>query len=76
MNSGDETLLLPLKKVGIKSELRGAFATTSVELIYVNPSKKNPLECQFMFPLEKTSTLVKFEAKIEDTVISTKVIDK
>ena len=76
VENGNEKLLLPLKKVVIKSELLGCFSSTSVELTYVNPSEQHPLECTFAFPLENTQTLTKFEAIIEDRVINTRVIDK
>ena len=53
--------------------MRGAFATTSVELTYINPEKDAPLECKFTLPVEKTSTVAKFEAEIDGKVITTKV---
>ena len=67
---------MPLKKVDIKSELRGATAISTIELTYVNPHKENPLECTYVFPLEKTTLLAKFEAVIDDRVIETKVMKK
>jgi len=67
---------MPLTKAEIKSELRGALATTNVELTYVNPSKENPYECTYTFPLEKSSFLANFEAKIDDRVIETMIKDK
>jgi len=69
-------VLLPLTKVSIQSELRGVVATTNVELTYVNPSKENPFECTYTFPIDKTSVLAKFEASIDDRVIETKIKDK
>ena len=33
----NQKVLLPLKKVDIKSELRGATAISTIELTYVNP---------------------------------------
>ena len=67
---------MPLTKVDVKAELTGAFAVTSVELCYVNPSKDSPFECTYTFPLEKTSVLTEFRATIDDKVIETKVKDK
>ena len=64
---------MPLTKVDIKTEIRGAQAITRVELCYVNPSKENPYECTYTFPLDKTSLLASFEAKIDDRVIKTQV---
>ena len=64
---------MPLTKVDIKTEIRGARAVTRVELCYVNPSKENPYECTYTFPLDKTSVLTSFEAKIDDRVIKTQV---
>ena len=75
-NQGEQKVLLPLTKAKIKTELRGALAVTSVELSYVNPSKENPLECTYTFPLEKTSVLSEFTATFDDKVIKTKVKDK
>ena len=69
----DQRILMPLTKVDISTEIRGARAVTNVELSYVNPSKENPYECSYTFPLEKTSVLASFEAKIDDRVIKTKV---
>ena len=74
--NGEDKWLLPLRKVHIESELRGAFSSTAVELTYVNPSEEHPLSCTFAFPIDKTSTLTKFEAQINDRVINTRVIDK
>ena len=71
-----ERQLVPLKKVNIKAELRGSIAVTNVELTYFNPDPKNPMECTYVFPLEKTTILSHFEAKIGDTFIFTKVTDK
>ena len=67
---------MPLTKVAVKSELRGIMATTNVELTYVNPSKDDPLECTYTFPLDKTSVLAKFEASIDNRIIVTKIKDK
>ena len=67
---------MPLQKVDIKSELRGATAITNVELTYANPNQESPLECTYVFPLEKTTLLAKFEAVIDDKVVETKVMKK
>lgn len=71
-----ERQLVPLKKVDIKAELRGSTAVTNVELTYFNPNVENPMECTYVFPLEKTTILSRFEAIIDDTVVFTKVTDK
>lgn len=68
--------MVPLKKVDIKSELRGPIAVSSIELTYVNPHSDNSLECTYVLPLEKTTLLAKFEAIINDRVIETKVMKK
>ena len=67
---------MPLAKVLVRSLLRGALATTDVQLTYHNPNKQNPLECTYTFPLEKTSVLANFEATIDDKVIETKICEK
>lgn len=67
---------MPLKKVSVKSELRSATAVTNIELTYQNLSENNPLECTYVFPLEKTTLLAKFEAVIDDRVVATKVMEK
>lgn len=72
----NKRVLLPLTKVDVKAELRGATADTNVELTYINPSTDSPLECTYTFPLEKTSVLAKFEAVIDDKVVVTKVTEK
>ena len=69
-------VLVPLTKVDVKSELRGSTAITNVELTYQNPLDDNPLECTYVFPLEKTTLLAKFEAIIDDKVVETKVVEK
>ena len=69
----DERVLLPLTKVAIRSELFGAFATSTFELTYVNPSDKHPLNCSFSFPMEEASAVVDFEACIEERKIKTRV---
>ena len=69
-------MLLPLNKVDIKSMLRGATAFTNVELTYLNPNLESALECTYVFPLEKTTLLAKFEAIIDDKVVETKVMKK
>ena len=72
----EEKELLPLKRVDIKSEIRGSFAVTNVELRYVNPHVDSPLECTYVFPVEKTTILAKFEAMIDNRVVATKVMEK
>ena len=69
-------VLVPLTKVDVKSELRGSTAITNVELTYKNPLEDNPLECTYVFPLDKTTLLAKFEAVIDDKVVETKVVEK
>lgn len=69
-------MLLPLKKVDVKSEIRGSFAVTNVELRYVNPHKDVPLECTYVFPVEKSTILAKFEAMIDNRVVVTKIMEK
>ena len=73
---GHQQVLMPLSKVEIKSELRGATAITNVELTYANPNQESSLECTYVFPLEKTTLLAKFEAIIDDKVVETKVMKK
>ena len=68
--------MIPLKKVDIKSELRGPTAVSNIELTYINSYTDNPLECTYVLPLEKATVLAKFEAVINDRVIETKVIRK
>ena len=60
----------------IKAELRGPTAVTTVELSYFNPSRENPMECTYIFPLDKTTVLSRFEAIIDDKVVFTKVTEK
>mmetsp|Transcript_191 Transcript_191/g.183 ORF Transcript_191/g.183 Transcript_191/m.183 type:complete len:121 (+) Transcript_191:70-432(+) len=71
-----QKLLMPLTKAFLKSELRGALATISIELSYVNPSENHPLEVRYSFPLEEANTLVDFKARIEDREINTRVTEK
>lgn len=69
-------MLVPLTKVRINSELRGIFATTSAEMTYVNPLKDQPLECKIIYPVEKESTITRFEVQIDDRVMQTRIIEK
>ena len=73
---GSKKVLLPLRSVSVRTELRGATADTSVELTYYNPSETNPLECTYSFPLDKNTVLAKFEAIIDDRVVKTKIEEK
>ena len=68
--------MLPLNKVDIKSEQRGATASTIIELTYTNPNPQNALECTYMLPVEKNTLLARFEAVIDDKTIETKVVKK
>lgn len=68
-----EKQLVPLKKVDIKAELQGSFAVANVELTYFNPNPESSMECTYVFPLEKSTILSRFEAIIDDTVVFTKV---
>ena len=63
------TFLMPLTKVDVKSEIRGAIVTQNIELTYVNPSPDNPFECTYTFPLDKNSTLASLVVTIDDRVI-------
>ena len=69
-------VLLPLTRVDVKGEIRGAMVTQNIELTYVNPSEDSPLECTYTFPLDKASTLASLEVTIDDRIIKTKVQDK
>ena len=42
----------------------------------MNTSKDNPIECTYLFPLEASTILANFSAKIGDRTINTKVIEK
>ena len=63
--------LVPLKKVSINCELRGPTAATDVELTYMNTSEGNPMECEYIFPIDKSMILAKFEASIDGDTIET-----
>ena len=69
-------MLLPLTKVAIKSEVFGAFATSTFELTYLNPSDKHTLNCYFSFPMEETSAVFDFEACIDERKIKMRVETK
>ena len=60
----------------VKSEIRGALASTNIKLSYVNPLEGSKLEIEYILPLEKDSVLAKFEATIDDRTIYTKVAEK
>ena len=66
-------MLLPLTKVEIKSQVFGAFATSTFELTYVNPSDKYQLNCCFSFAIEEASVVFDFEACIDERKIKTRV---
>ena len=68
-----QKVLLPLTKVDVKGEIRGATVTQNIELTYINPSADRPMECSYTFPIEKTSVLTNLEVAIDDRVIQTKV---
>ena len=64
---------MPLKKVSINCELRGPCAAANIELTYVNTNETNPIECTYIFPIEKSMILSKFEASIDGNLIETRV---
>ena len=64
-----QKVLLPLTRVDVKGEIRGAMVTQLIELTYVNPSEDSPLECTYTFPLDKASTLASLEVTIDERVI-------
>ena len=68
--------MVPLKKVSVNCELRGPTAATNVELTYVNTSEGNPMECEYIFPIDKTTILADFEASIDGKTIKTQVKEK
>ena len=53
--NGDDKLLMPLKKVDVKSELCGGLAVTNVELTYVNPSSEQPPRVHLLVPSRRDS---------------------
>ena len=73
---GDKQILVPLKAVMIKSELRGCLSTTVFELSYVNPMSEVPLECSYTFPVDPNSVMCDFEATIGDRKMVTKIQEK
>ena len=70
---GNTKVLIPLTSVSITSELRGAFATTDVDMNFINPTSDSSYECTFTFPKDKTTILSKFTAMIEGREIETKI---
>ena len=68
-----EKVLVPLSKVDVKTEIRGAIATMNAELVYTNPSESNPLECSYILPIVNNTVLAKFEASIDGRIIETKI---
>ena len=67
---------MPLTKVSVETELTGNFSLTSVELHYENQLESDPLECSYTLPMDKGSTLVSFEATLDDKVIKTQIKEK
>ena len=72
----NEKILVPLKKVSISCECRGPTAATNVELTYVNTNEESPMECEYIFPIDKSTILAKFEASIDGKTIMTNVKEK
>ena len=50
------------------TELRGASATTIIELDFINASERL-IECKYIFPLEKTTILSNFEIILDGKLI-------
>ena len=69
-------LLIPLKKVDIKSVLSGGLATLNIDLTYINPSTEFPIEATYEFPLDKTTVLSKLVATIDDRTVEAQVKQK
>ena len=62
--------------MSISCELRGPTAATNVELTYMNTSEGNPMECTYIFPIDKSMILANFEATIDGNTIQTQVKEK
>ena len=58
-------MLLPLKTVKVNTEIRGALASSKVELSYVNASPDKVLDCFYSFKLDERSFVSDFEATVE-----------
>lgn len=74
-NDGVKTLI-PLRKVHIDCRIAGSISSTTFELVYVNPDAQAPLECTYVFPLDKSAVMSDFKAVIGDREVHTKVADK
>lgn len=42
----------------------------------MNPNEANPVECTYIFPLDKAMILSKFEASIDGNIIETTIMEK
>ena len=72
----EEDMLVPLSKVAVTCELKGAIAMTFVELTYKNTNEeKEPLECTFNVPFQQEEVLTFFEAVIDGKTIVNKVME-
>ena len=68
--------MVPLKKISVHSELRGPTAATNVELTYLNSNEDCPMECEYIFPMDNSTILAKFEAFIDGKTIVTNIKEK
>ena len=67
---------MPLKKVDVAVNIEGSTAFVDIDLKYFNSETNSPIECTYVFPLEASTLLAKFKAKIGDKEVNTKIVDQ
>eukprot|EP00088_Acartia_fossae_P063718 TRINITY_DN7790_c0_g1_i13.p1 TRINITY_DN7790_c0_g1~~TRINITY_DN7790_c0_g1_i13.p1 ORF type:complete len:839 (-),score=227.84 TRINITY_DN7790_c0_g1_i13:710-3172(-) len=63
---------VPLKGIKISSQLVNYVAQVTVQQKYVNV-EENPIECEYMFPIEEESAVIDFKAELEGRTLVSKV---
>lgn len=44
-----------------------------MQLVYVNAATKNPVECNFEFPIEENSVVTKLIAEIDEKIVEAQI---
>ena len=63
---------MPLKSVDIASRLINFVAEVNVIQTYQNV-EENPIECEYMFPIEEGAAVINFKAELEGRTLKSQV---
>ena len=61
-------LLVPLRSIDVQCSIQGVTANVTTDLLYENEDS-DPVEASFVFPIDDSSAVYRFEAVIEGRLI-------